>query len=76
MCTDCEVSLMRVITGVARGKRLITVTGNDIVRPTGEKVKEALGENADVRRQTIGPVIGSHCGPGTLGVCFIGKDKE
>ena len=42
MCTDCEVSLMRVITGVARGKRLITVTGNDIVRPTGEKVKEAL----------------------------------
>ena len=33
---------MRVITGSARGKRLITVSGNDIVRPTGEKVKEAL----------------------------------
>ena len=33
---------MRVITGVARGKRLITVSGNDIVRPTGERVKEAL----------------------------------
>lgn len=33
---------MRVITGTARGKRLVTVSGNDIVRPTGEKVKEAL----------------------------------
>lgn len=33
---------MRVITGAARGKRLVTVPGNDIVRPTGEKVKEAL----------------------------------
>ena len=41
-----------------------------------EKVKEALGEGADVRRQPIGPVIGTHCGPGTLGVVFIGKDKE
>lgn len=41
-----------------------------------EKVKEALGQDADVRRQIIGPVIGTHCGPGTLGVVFIGKDKE
>ncbi len=32
---------MRVITGSARGKRLITPQGND-VRPTSEKVKEAL----------------------------------
>lgn len=41
-----------------------------------DKLKEALGENANVHRQTIGPVIGSHCGPGTLGVCFISKDEE
>ncbi len=33
---------MRVITGSARGKRLKTVPGNDLVRPTSEKVKEAL----------------------------------
>ena len=33
---------MRVITGIARGKRLATVPGTDIVRPTGDKVKEAL----------------------------------
>ncbi len=33
---------MRVITGTLRGKRLITVPGNDVVRPTSEKVKEAV----------------------------------
>lgn len=33
---------MRIITGSARGKRLITVPGNDLVRPTSEKAKEAL----------------------------------
>ena len=32
---------MRVITGSARGRRLITLEGND-VRPTTDKVKEAM----------------------------------
>lgn len=34
--------IMRIITGTARGKRLITPEGNDIVRPTPERVKEGL----------------------------------
>ncbi len=33
---------MRVITGLARGKRLVTPEGRDITRPTGDKVKEAM----------------------------------
>ncbi len=33
---------MRIITGIARGRRLITVAGNDLVRPTSEKVKEGI----------------------------------
>ena len=33
--------IMRVITGTARGRRLITLEGND-VRPTTDRVKEAL----------------------------------
>ena len=32
---------MRVITGIARGKNLKTLEGND-VRPTSQKVKEAV----------------------------------
>ena len=34
--------LMRVITGTARGRKLLTPAGTDIVRPTSEKVKEAI----------------------------------
>lgn len=30
---------------------------------------------ADIVRQTVGPVIGSHCGPGTLGVIFIADER-
>ena len=34
--------LMRVITGIARGRNLSTVSGTDVVRPTSQKVKEAI----------------------------------
>ena len=35
-------SFMRVITGSARGRKLITVPGMEVVRPTTDRVKEAL----------------------------------
>ena len=31
--------------------------------------------NVEVRICPVGPVIGSHCGPGTLGVIFHSKEK-
>lgn len=34
--------MMRVITGIARGRRLETLPGEDVTRPTTESVKEAL----------------------------------
>lgn len=34
--------MMRVITGSARGRRLETLPGSDVTRPTAESVKEAL----------------------------------
>lgn len=33
---------MRVITGTARGTRLSTLEGTDVVRPTSDRVKEAM----------------------------------
>lgn len=33
---------MRVITGSARGRSLITLDGGDVVRPTTDRVKEAM----------------------------------
>lgn len=33
---------MVVITGTARGRKLVTVEGTDLVRPTAQKIKEAI----------------------------------
>lgn len=32
---------------------------------------QSLVPGADIRVQDVGPVIGTHCGPGTIGICFI-----
>lgn len=37
-----DFSMMRVITGSARGRKLETLPGEDITRPTTEAVKEAM----------------------------------
>ena len=34
-----------------------------------------IPELGGVRKQMIGPVIGAHCGPGTLAICFMGKER-
>ena len=75
ICIDCEVSLMRVITGVARGKRLITVQGNDIVRPTGDKVKEALFSSIqfDIEGRRI---LDLFAGSGQLGIEALSRGAE
>lgn len=33
---------MRVITGTAKGKRLVTPEGREVTRPTGDRVKEGI----------------------------------
>ena len=38
------------------------------------KIKE-LRPEVKIVRQTVGPVIGAHCGPGTVGVIFV-ADKR
>ena len=38
------------------------------------QIKNAFG-NIDIEMQTIGPVIGSHCGPGTVGLIFHSQKK-
>ena len=57
---------MRVITGIARGARLTTLEGNE-VRPTTEKVKEAMFSAI----QFLVPeakVLDLFCGSGQLGI--------
>ena len=35
------------------------------------KIKEEFGEDLNLWVQPIGPVVGTHCGPGTLGLIFV-----
>ncbi len=39
-----------------------------------EKLKETY-PNANIVMQEIGPVIGAHCGPGTIGICYFGTER-
>jgi len=35
-----------------------------------QKIEEIVGKNCEIWVQPIGPTVGTHCGPGTLGVAF------
>lgn len=38
-------------------------------------LKSEFGADVEINIQIVGPVIGSHCGPGTLGVIFYGEKR-
>ncbi|MBR2823125.1 MAG: DegV family protein [Clostridia bacterium] len=43
-----------------------------------EELKALIHEKdsaLQIRIAPVGPVIGAHCGPGTLAVCFLGKER-
>lgn len=40
-----------------------------------EVLKSEFGADVGINIQIVGPVIGSHCGPGTLGVVFYGEKR-
>jgi DegV family protein with EDD domain len=39
------------------------------------KLKEKIPGLGEIKTQYVGPVIGAHCGPGTVAVCFFGKER-
>ena len=66
--------LMRVITGSAKGKRLITPDGRD-VRPTPEKVKEAIFSalQFDIEGRRV---LDLFAGSGQLGIEALSRGAE
>ncbi len=65
---------MRVITGIARGRRLETLNGND-VRPTTEKVKEAVFSSIqfDIEGRRV---LDLFAGSGQLGIEALSRGAE
>lgn len=66
---------MRIITGSARGKRLITVPGNDLVRPTSEKVKEGIFSSIqfDIEGRRV---LDLFAGCGQMGIEALSRGAE
>ena len=65
---------MRVITGIARGRRLITLEGND-VRPTSDRVKEAMFSiiNFDIPGADV---LDLFAGSGQLGIEALSRGAK
>ncbi len=63
--------------GDCEGKEIILLHAD--VREEAEKLAGTLRERLpglkEIRIQMIGPVIGAHCGPGTLAIVFMGKER-
>ena len=60
------------------GSQCVVVAGADCPKDVG-RLKEALGKVDDsilFLESSIGPVIGSHVGPGMIAVVFWGGDKR
>lgn len=58
---------MKVITGTAKGKPLSTVQGTEIVRPTSQRIKEALF--SAIQFDIIGTeTLDLFCGSGQIGI--------
>ena len=80
-----KVKPMRVITGSARGRTLLTLAGDDIVRPTTDRVKEAMFSilQFELEGRRVLDLFGG-CGQlgiealsrGAAACTFVDKDKQ
>ena len=66
---------MRVITGTAKGKRLITPEGRDVTRPTGEKVKEGIFSSIQFLIEGA-DVLDLFAGSGQLGIEALSRGAK
>lgn len=67
--------MMRVITGIARGRRLETLPGDDVTRPTTESVKEALFSMIQFEIEDR-KVLDLFAGSGQLGIEALSRDAR
>ena len=66
---------MRVITGTAKGKRLVTPEGRDVTRPTGEKVKEGIFSSIQFLIEEA-DVLDLFAGSGQLGIEALSRGAK
>lgn len=66
---------MRVITGSARGRKLVTVEGTELVRPTTDRVKEAIFSAIQFEIEGA-TVLDLFAGSGQLGIEALSRGAD
>ncbi len=69
--------MLEIIRERLDGKKMVEAAVMDVNAPeegdmVGEMIKEKFGP-AGLHRTTVSPVVGTHVGPGTIGVAFYGE---
>ncbi|MGL5973083.1 MAG: 16S rRNA (guanine(966)-N(2))-methyltransferase RsmD [Oscillospiraceae bacterium] len=66
---------MRVITGTARGMKLLSPAGSDVVRPTSDRVKESIFSSiqADILESRV---VDLFAGSGQLGIEALSRGAD
>ena len=67
--------MMRVITGIARGRKLETLPGEDVTRPTTESVKEAVFSMIQFEIEDKN-VLDLFAGSGQLGIEALSRELK
>ena len=61
---------------LSKHKIIIATSDNQELADEIKKIViQKFGENLEIETMPIGPVIGSHCGPDAVGVCFYAKHR-
>ncbi|MGI6664415.1 MAG: 16S rRNA (guanine(966)-N(2))-methyltransferase RsmD [Christensenellaceae bacterium] len=66
---------MRVIAGIAKGKKLLTAAGEEKTRPTTDRVKEAIFGSIQFRLRDA-CVLDLFCGSGALGIEALSRGAK
>ncbi|MEG0545785.1 MAG: 16S rRNA (guanine(966)-N(2))-methyltransferase RsmD [Oscillospiraceae bacterium] len=71
----CGEKNMRVITGTARGRKLETLEGEDVIRPTADRVKEAMFSIVQFELENA-RVLDLFAGSGQLGIEALSRGAK
>ena len=54
---------------------ILNADNDEMAKFAKEQILEKIGQDVQVEILPIGPVIGAHCGPGTVGLVYYGRNR-
>lgn len=73
--TMCEITKRNAEDAENETIYVLHSAAQDDAKMFAEMIKNQVNPK-EIKIYSIGPVIGAHCGPGTIGICFKSKNRE